>query len=80
MATFDLTITYPDAQKTRIIDALKKHLTADGPDGPVVPTNAQVVEHLRQLVVAEIRSVVRQVEGRAAVIAAQSTLSDPDVS
>jgi hypothetical protein len=66
MATFNLTVTYPDAQQTRILNALKTHWTVDG----VVPSNAEVTEKLRQVVAANVKDIVLRVERAAAVEAA----------
>jgi hypothetical protein len=66
MATFNLTVTYPDAQQTRILNALKTHWTVDG----VVPSNAEVVEKLRLVVAANVKDIVLRVERAAAVEAA----------
>lgn len=70
MANFALNITYPDAQQTRILTALKANWTTkvDGVD--VVPTTPQVVEKLRQVVLANIRDIVLTQERNAAVAAA----------
>lgn len=66
MATFNLVVTYPDAQQTRILNALKAYWTVDG----VVPSNAEVVEKLRQVVIANVKDIVYRVERDAAVQAA----------
>lgn len=81
MATFNLTVTYPDAEQARILAALKKHWTTQDADGnDVIPTNAQVVEHLRKVVVANIRDIVIRIERDAAVKAAADGVTPPDVS
>lgn len=71
MATFNLVITYPDGQATRIMDALKIHWTVDG----VVPTNAQAIEKLRLAVVANVKDIVYRVERDAAVAAAAAAVT-----
>jgi hypothetical protein len=76
MATFNLAITYPDAQGTRIMTALKAHWTVDG----VVPTNAEAIEKLRQAVVANVRDIVLRVERDAAVKAAADAVTVVDAS
>lgn len=76
MATFNLTVTFPDAQQTRILNALKAHWTVDG----VAPTNPQVTERLRQVVVANVRDIVQRVEREAAVASAAAGVTPPDVS
>lgn len=71
MATFNLTVTYPDAQGPRIMAALKTHWTTEDTNGqPVVPSNAEVIEHLRLVVAANVRDIVLRVERDAAVAAA----------
>ena len=76
MATFNLTITYPDAQGTRIMSALKTHWTVDG----VVPTNAEAIEKLRQAVAANVRDIVLRVEREAAVKAAADGVTVVDAT
>ena len=76
MATFSLLITYPDAQGSRIMDALKAHWTVDG----VVPTNAEAIEKLRQAVVANVKDIVFRVERDAAVKAAADAVTVVDAS
>ena len=76
MATFNLAITYPDAQGSRIMDALKAHWTVDG----VVPTNAEAIEKLRQAVAANVRDIVLRVERDAAVKAAADGVTVVDAS
>jgi hypothetical protein len=76
MATFNLAITYPDAQGTRIMDALKTHWTVDD----VVPTNAEAIEKLRQAVAANVRDIVLRVERDAAVKAAADSVTVVDAS
>jgi len=76
MATFNLAITYPDAQGTRIMTALKTHWTVDG----VVPTNAEAIEKLRLAVVANVKDIVLRVERDAAVKAAADAITVVDAS
>jgi hypothetical protein len=76
MATFNLVVTYPDAQQTRILNALKTHWAVDG----VVPSNAEVVEQLRLVVAANVRDIVLKVERDAAVIAAADSVTPVTVS
>ena len=76
MATFNLEITYPDAQGARIMTALKTHWTVDG----VVPTNAEAIEKLRQAVVANVKDIVFRVERDAAVKAAADGVTIVDAS
>ena len=70
MATFNLTVTYPDAQGPRIMAALKTHWTTEVNGQPVVPSNAEVIEKLRLVVAQNVRDVVLKVERDAAVAAA----------
>jgi hypothetical protein len=76
MATFNLAITYPDNQGTRIMTALKTHWTVDD----VVPTNAEAIEKLRQAVAANVRDIVLRVERDAAVKAAADSVTVVDAS
>ena len=76
MATFNLAITYPDAQGTRIMTALKTHWTVDG----VVPTNAEAIEKLRQAVAANVKDIVFRVERDAAVKAAADGVTVVDAT
>ena len=76
MATFNLAITYPDDQGTRIMTALKAHWTVDGD----VPTNAEAIEKLRQAVAANVRDIVLRVERDAAVKAAADGVTVVDAS
>lgn len=77
MAQFSLVITYPDAQQTRILNAMKKHWTtqvidAEGVATTVVPTTAQAIEKLRGVVIANVKDIVFMVEREAAVKAAEA--------
>lgn len=81
MATFNLVITYPDHQQTRILDALKAHWTTTDDEGnPVVPTNAQAIEQLRLAVTRNVRDIVLRTERDAAVKAAADGVTDVDVT
>ena len=71
MATFNLAITYPDAQGTRIMTALKTYWTVDG----IEPTNAEAIEKLRLAVVANVKDIVFRVERDAAVKAAADAVT-----
>ena len=73
--TFNLTVTFPDAQQTRIVNALKVHWTVDG----VAPTTPQVLEKLRLMVRDEVRDIVVNVERDAATSAAAAGVTPPDV-
>lgn len=63
MATFSLTITYPDGQATRILDALKDHYR--NPDGSL-PTNGEVATALEDEVARKIKNTVKRYEARLA--------------
>jgi hypothetical protein len=76
MATFNLVVTYPDNQQTRILNALKAHWTVDG----VVPSNAEVTEQLRLVVAANVRDIVLRVERDAAVAAAAAGVTPVTVT
>ena len=81
MATFNLAITYPDAQGTRIMTAFKAYWTTQDAQGnEVVPTNAEAIEKLRQAVVANVRDIVLRVERDAAVKAAADAVTVVDAS
>lgn len=80
MATFNLTITYPDAQATRIMDALKKHWTIKVNGVDVVPTNAQVIEKLRLAVAANVKDIVQRVERDAATTTAHAGVVPVDAT
>ncbi len=69
MATFNLTITYPDgAAGSALINALKAYHG--------VTTNPQVVEALRQVVISHVRGVKQSVDQQAAIAA----IPAPDVT
>lgn len=74
-ATFNLTVTYPDAQQARIMAALKVHWTVNG----IVPTNAEVIEKLRLALRDNVRDIVLRVEREAAKDAAAAGVAAPDV-
>ena len=80
MATFNLIITYPDAQGTRIMDALKKHWTTKVNGVDVVPTNAQVIEKLRLAVAANVKDIVLRVERDAATTTAHAGVTPVDAT
>ena len=81
MAQFSLVVTYPDAQQTRILNALKTHWTTKDAQGvDVVPTTAQVVEKLRGVVIANIKDIVMMVEREAAVKAACDSVLPVDAT
>jgi hypothetical protein len=71
MATFNLVVTYPDAEGPRIMAALKTHWTVNG----VVPSNAEVVEKLRLVVAANVKDLVLRVERDAAIEAAAAAVT-----
>ena len=85
MAQFNLVIAHPDAQQTRIVSALKTHWTTQEQDEngdvqTVVPTNAEVVEKLRQSVISAIKDIVKRVERDAAVQAAADAIEEVDAT
>jgi hypothetical protein len=77
MATFNLTLTFPDNQQTRILNALKARAATE--DVPA-PTNAQAIEWFRQAVTASLRDVVLKHERDAAVKAAAESVTAADVT
>ena len=81
MATFNLEITYPDNQGTRIMNVLKAHWTTQDEQGnDVVPTNQEAIEKLRIAVTNNIRDIVFKTERDAAVKAAAEAVSAVDVT
>ena len=75
MATYNLTITYPDAQQARILAALKaRALEAlpNNPDGsrPISATNAQAIAWLDTAFKAALLDNVRKYEADLAAQAA----------
>lgn len=80
MSTFTLVVNYPDAQATRIMNALKTHWTTKIDGADVVPTNAQVVEKLRLAMVANIKDIVQRIERDAAVKTASDSITEVNAS
>jgi hypothetical protein len=81
MATFNLAINYPDAQGTRIMDALKAHWTTQDENGnDVVPTNQEAIEKLRLAVTYNVRDIVLRQEREAAVKSAVDAVTEVDVT
>ena len=81
MATFNLAITYPDAQGPRIIAALKAHYAEVDENGQPVPmTNAQAIEKLRGSVTSSLRDIVFRTEREAVRAAADAGVTPPDVT
>ena len=81
MATFNLVITYPDAQGARIMAALKSHWTTLDPNGqPVVPSTAATIEKLRLAVVSSVKDIVLKEERDAAVKAASDGVTPVDAT
>lgn len=77
MATFNLTITYPDGEGPRILAALKAHYTTQDENGnPVVPNNAEAIEAFRQSTMKALKDVVLRAEREAAVEAAKSSVTE----
>jgi hypothetical protein len=66
MATFNLTITYPDAQQTRILAAMKATYASNGTPNP---TNAQAIEALRLEVAQRVKNIVQGYEQQQAAAA-----------
>lgn len=59
MAVFNLAITYPDGEGTRILTALKTHYS--------VGTNAEAIEAFRVQVAERVKTIVLHEERKAAV-------------
>jgi hypothetical protein len=72
MATFNLTLTYPDGQGPRIMAALKAQVPGVGAN----PTNAQAIEWLRKQVANQVKRIVREYEAAQAV----QVVTDTDVT
>lgn len=68
MATFDLTLTYPDGQGARIMNALK---AASGSS-----SNAEAIDWLRSQVIERVKQEVIAHEYGAAMAA----IAEPDVT
>lgn len=58
MAVFNLAITYPDGEGTRILTALKSHYS--------VATNAEAIEAFRKQVAERVRTIVLHEEQKSA--------------
>lgn len=73
----NLKITIPDAQMARVQTALKAHSTYTNEQGVVVvPSNAEIIENLRQGVMQQIKQMVRAYETNKAIRTAQSGITD----
>ena len=73
MTTFNLAITYPAGEDTRIVAALRSYYTTTSTAIPpviTVPTQAQAIEAFRQSVLSSLRDIVFRTERDAAVTAA----------
>ena len=76
---FSLTITYPDAEQTRIVTALRNHYCIQQEDGScTTATIAQATESLRQSVRDAIRDLVLKYERDAAVKTATDAVMPVD--
>jgi len=77
MATFNLVITYPDADATRIMNAIKaRATTTEVPN----PSNAQATEWFRLSVTRALRDIVEKHERDAAVATAAASVVSPEVT
>ncbi len=73
MATFSLTITYPDANATEVLNVLKAHFATNGTPNP---TNAQVRTALEKQTAEFVKGLVfaaRQKAAAAAVVPVEIT-------
>jgi hypothetical protein len=77
MAVQNIALTYPDAQATRIMTALK---AAAATEAVPAPTNAQALAWFTGTVKASLRDVVLRYEREAAVAAAAASVVAPDVT
>lgn len=59
MATFSLSIPYPDGEGPRIMAALKWKATTNGNPNP---TNAEAIEWLRQTAARDVKQAVLEYE------------------
>lgn len=84
MATINLAVNIPDGQVARMRAALRTWWgdIEDPPgSGTMRPmTNAELEEKLRQVVVRNIRDIVKRVEADAAKAAAEAGVTEPDVT
>lgn len=79
--TFTFVITYPDAQQTRITNALRaNYTTTDANGNPVVPTTPQAIEKLRLSVSSSIKDLVLRVERDTATNAAAAGVTPVDTN
>jgi hypothetical protein len=72
VAVFNLTITYPDGEGTRIMTALKAHFG--------VATNAEAIEAFRKSVARNIKTIVYKQELDEAVVAAAAAVTETSPS
>lgn len=84
MATINLAVTIPDNQVSRMRTALRTWWgpVEDPPGSGTMRqmTNAELEERLRQVVVRNIRDIVKRVEADAAKAAAEAGVTEPDVT
>jgi hypothetical protein len=81
MATFSLVVTYPDADQTRILNALKTYwTTVDANNNPVIPSTPQVTEKLRQVVISNVKDIIYRVERDAAIAAAAANVVTANIT
>lgn len=87
MADISFTITIPDAQMTRVTDAMRTHYgqIEDGVDennNPVFRdrTPAEIVQSIKGDTRTRLIDIVRSVENQAAARAAISSVSDVDAT
>lgn len=77
MATFNLTLTYPDGQQTRILNALKARAATE--ESPT-PTNQEAIAWFRAATINALKDVVLMHEREAAIATAVAGVSEADVT
>ncbi len=84
MATINLSVSVPDNQVTRMQTALRTWWgqVEDPPGSGTMRdlTPAELTEKLRQVVIRNIRDIVKRVEADAAKAQAEAGVTEPDVT
>lgn len=79
MAIINFAITVPDASVSRLRTALRAHygeIIDAGTGQPRARTNAELEESVRQMVVHNLKSIIRSTEAAAAAKAASDGVPD----
>lgn len=84
MATINIAITYPDANQTRVITALRAHYgpIADPPGSSIVRqrTPAECVAAFVADSKDRLKSIITQTEANTARITAEAGIADPSIT